>query len=560
MGSPARKIRQDEREKPRDTSRDFALPYPVECPALVTNDDVVRAWSLLFLPAFAAGKVDSFDLQVQAARHELTGNTWQWYPVRRKKPSLAYVRTAVESHIIAGETGKPCHLDGEGPIRAIGAKFRKDTPTCIMNVDLDGRYDVREVVRSFASIGVYGLLVSSSGRSGRFRYLVFLDRWYTIDELQMLGKTLCESLGFAVDSGALELYPSHGNGRLPGGLGSLTRYHQTNLESGTNLTLPCFVREMYALQRVRLAQIVDELKFAAERSEQEKRIFGDIFPEFETVLLEQEQPSNDQKTRKHEQRKRGQTRVPKDVSRWIEKGVEPGERQRAIVALTMHAWFQGKNHGETIAYLADWIRQGGLDRSRFVHEHENAIQRQIADVPRTVTNIFARCGTFKRSAVNAPPAHLSAADLLLLNADVERVIAQGRLEKPRWTPRLVKEFCGAVLPFFKGAAVDGHVDDQGRPIVQLHWERWESSAGGRGDYAKLRSAFGWFVPITDYLPAKWASDPNDAYATTWAFVPQLTKDAPARALGRTWDLAIIAAAKRQKRQARKQDKSHPREV
>lgn len=541
MGMPARKTRREEREKTRDLPCP-ALAYPVECPALVTHDDVVHAWSVLFLPAFAAENVEYFDLQVQSARHDLTGNTWQWYPVRRKKPSLEYVRSAVEAHLIAGETGKPCHLDGEGLIRAIGAKFRKDERTCILNVDLDGRYDVHEVLPSFESVGLHGLLMSSSGRPGRFRYLVILDRWYTIGEVQVLGKTLCESLGFKAEAGAIEIYPSHGNGRLPGGLGSLKKFHLPNLDAGTNLFLPAFLREMYALQRVNLARIVDELQFAAERSEHDARIFSDIFPEFETFVLEQEQPSNDQKTRVRESRKRGKTRVPTLVSRWIAQGVEPGERQRAIVALTMHAWFEGKNHDETVVFLTDWIVRGGLDRSCFVHEHENAFERQIRDLPRTVRNVRALCATFKPRAVNALPAHLSAEDLLLLSADVERVIA---LRK--WTRACVERFVRTILPLFKGACVDGKLDGKGRPIVRLHWSCWGKAAGKHADYVALRKAFGWFVPITDYLPRMWAKNPDDAHARTWAFVPRLTNEAPKRALGSSWSVAVMRARK----QARK---------
>lgn len=549
MSLSARQIRQSERVERVD------LSYPVECPSLDTAAVIVHAFALLFLPALARGDESAIQLQVQKAEHGLQGNTWQWYPVRRKRMTLDYARSAVEAHLLAGETSKPCHVEGEGPIRSIGAQFRKDERSCILNVDLDGRYDVREVLRSFESIGVHGLLTSSSGRPGRFRYLVFLDRWYTIDELQALGKTLCESLGFAVERGALELYPSAGNGRLPCGMNALTVFELTNLDAETNLSLPAFLRSFYALPRFELARTVDELKFAAERSEQEKRIFGDIFPEFEKVPLEHEHAENNQGPRKQAPRKRGQTRVRSDVSRWINNGVEPGERQRAIVALTIYAWFQEKTRGETVDFLTDWIRQGGIDRSSFAHEHENAIQRQISDLPRTVTNIFARCGTFKPRAVNSPWAHLSAADLLLLNADVERVVAMGKAKETKWTARCVKAFVGAVLPFFKGAAVDGNLDDQGRPIVRLHCERWEAAAGGRADYVKLRAAFRWFEPITDYLPAKWASDPNDAYATTWAFAPRLTEDAPARALGRTWDLAVIAATKRQRRQGRKQGRA-----
>ena len=139
---------------------------------------------------------------------------------------------------------------------------------------------------------------------------------------------------------------------------------------------------------------------------------------------------------------------------------------------------------------------------------------------------------------------------MALNADVERVVAMGKLKDNNWTARCVKTFVGSVLPFFKGAAVDNHVDDQGRPIVQLHCERFRAAAGGGSNYAKLRDAFRWFVPITDYLPAKWADNPDDAYATTYAFDRPLTSDAPKRALGSTWDLAVIAASKRLRRKGK----------
>lgn len=539
MALLARKLRQDERV---ECSTPVELAYPVECPALVTNDQLIQAWAVLFFPALARGDFAAKSL------HVTKDNGKSWPTLRRNIPALAYVK----AHLKAGETNQPFHLDGEGKIHAIGARFRKDERTCILNFDLDGRTNAREFVRSMGKNGVRGLLTSSSGKSKKYRFLVFLDRWYTIGEVQSLGKALCEKLGFKVEKGAVEIFPSTVNGRFPGGYGALTVYDLTNLSEGIGLTLPAFLRTFHALPHVELAGIVDELCSSAEHDE---RLLPDISPSFECSTLELELPANDQKTRKQEPRKHGQTRVPTDVSRWINSGVEPGERQQAIFALTMHAWFQGKNYGETIAHLTDWIRQGGLDRSRFMHEQSNAIERQIRDLPRTVTNIFARCGTFKRSAVNAPPAHLSAADILALNADVERVVAMGKAKENNWTARRVKMFAWSILPFFKGAAVDSHVDGEGRAIVRLHWERWEAAAGGGSDYAKLRDAFGWFVTITDYLPAKWAKNPDDAHATTWAFVPPLTSDAPKRALGRTWEFAVIAAAKRERWESRKQGKA-----
>jgi len=548
MGSTARKLQTNQREKPRDLSVDFALPYPVECPALVTNDDIVRAYAVLFLPAFAAENVDSFDLQVQSARHELTGKTWQWYPVRRKQPSIAYVRSAVEAHLIAGETGEPCHLDGEGPIRAIGAKFRKDALTCILNVDLDGRYDVREVLRSFASVGVHGLLMSSSGRPGRYRFLVFLDRWYTIDEMQVLGKTLCESLGFKANAGGLEIYPSTGNGRLPGALGSLTRYIPTNLDAGTNLSLPEFLREMHDLPRVNLAQIVDELKpaptFPAERSEEDARIVDAIFPEFERVEIAIKHSSNDQRSAIRKPTRGAHVKPPEYVLRWEKSGFAPGERQCGLHVLAMHAWFRKKNHAQTVDYLSDLVRCGLIRHSRIMGERQNPIGYQIKDLPRIVRDTFAICETFTaKKAVNALPAHLSAEDLLSLNVDVERVIALGK-----WTRVCVERFVMTILPDFKGACIAHKVDNEGRPIVRLHWKKWRDATTKHADYVGLRDALGWFVAITDYVSTAKAlamyGDKSKAYATTWAFGPRLTNDAPASALGSSWGVAVMRARRK----------------
>lgn len=554
MALPARTLQTNQREKPRDVPRDFALPYPAECPALVTVDDVRRAWAVLFLPAFAAGNVDSFDLQVQSARHELTGKTWQWYPVRRKEPSLEYVRSAVDAHLNAGETGKPWHLDGEGLIRSIGAKFKKDALTCILNVDLDGRYDVHEVLRSFESVGVTGLLMSSSGRPGRYRLLVFLDRWYTIDELQALGNTLCESLGFKVESGALELYPSHGNGRLPGCLGSLTRYCPTNLDVVTNLSLPEFMQEMHDLPRVNLAQIVNKLKFAAERSEHDARMWDDFLPEFEKLDFELGQASNDQRTSKRKPTRGAHVEPPEYVLRWEKSGFAPGERQRGLHLLAMHAWFRKKNQAQTVDYLSDLVRRGLIGRSRIMDERQNPIGYQIKDLPRIVRDTFAICATFTaKKAVNAASAPLAEDDFAVLDADVQRVATQ---QDRTWTAKRCKAFVWYIVQLFKGAMVAGHVDNEGRPIARIHWIDWQVAAGNRADYKAIRDALGWFVPIVPEgspTPNLYCSrararaeygDDSKAHATTYAFVPRLTCEVPKRPLATNWDDAVKVARRR----------------
>lgn len=532
MASPARKVRTDQREKPRDLSVDFALPYPVECPALVTHDDVMRAWSVLFLPAFAAE-------HVVTALHVTTDNGKTWPTVRHKKPSIAYVGKALIAHLNAGETGKPWPLDGEGSIHAIGARFRKDERTCILNFDLDGRTNAREFVRSLESIGVRGLLTSSSGKPGKFRYLVFFDRWHTIGEAQALGKTLCESLGFKVKRGAVEIFPGPVNGRLPCGYGALTVYDPAYLNDGIALTLPAFLRTFYALPRVDLVRIVDELQLSPEH---EERICTELLSEFE-----HENAANEARTVRAERpleqsRLRGKARVPKDVLRWETHGVEPGERQRALVALAMHAWFQKKNEQKAVEWIAKWVRQGGLRRSNIMHERKDAIGYQIADLPRIVQGIFAICETFTIQTINAPPVNLSAADVLLLNADVERVIALGK-----WTRACVERFVWKTLPRYKGAYLAGKNDDKGRPIVRMHWKIWRDAVTKHADYVGLRKALGWFVAVTDYLPKRIAraryDDESKAYATTWAFVPSLTSDAPKQALGSSWSVMIMRARK-----------------
>lgn len=538
MASPARKIRQDEREKPRDLSRDFALPYPVECPALVTPGDVVRAWSVLFFPAFAAGNVVT-------ALHVTTDNGKTWPTVRYEKPSIAYVGKALIAHLNAGETGQPWPLDGEGSIHAIGVRFAKDEPTCIMNVDLDGRTHPIEFVRSMAESGVCGLLTSSSGKPNKYRYLVFLDRWYTIGEMQELAKNLCERLGFKVEKGAVEIFPSAVNSRLPCGYGALTVYDPTSLDDGVALTLPAFLRTFHALPRVGLARIVDEVQFSSEHLE---GICSEFWGEFEYENAANEVRVVRAEMPLEQSRLRGKTRVPKDVLRWEKHGVEPGERQRALVALAMHAWFQKKNEQKAVEWIAKWVRHG-IRRSNLMHERRDAIGYQIADLPRLVQGIFAICETFTIKRVNAPPAHLSPDDVLRLNADVERVISLGK-----WTRACVERFAWKTLPRYKGAYVAGKNDDKGRPIVRMHWKLWRDAVTKHADYAGLREALGWFVPVTDYLPQRIAraryDDESKAYATTWAFVPTLTSDAPKQALGSSWSVMVMRA----RRLARKAEK------
>lgn len=530
MALPARTLQTNQREKPRDVPRDVPLAYPAECPALVTHDDVVHAYTVLFLPAFAAGNVVT-------ALHITTNNGKTWPTVRHKKPSLAYVGKALIAHLNAGQEGEPWPLDGEGKIHAIGVRFSKNELTCIMNVDLDGRTNAREFVRAMAENGVRGLLTSSSGKPRKYRFLVFLDRWYTVGEMHELAKKLCESLGFKVEKGAVEIFPSTINGRQPCGYGALTVYDLTNLDDGIELTLPAFLSTVHALPRVELARIVDELKVSAGQNE---RICAELWSEFEHENAANETRVECAERPLERSRLRGKTRVPKDVLRWEKHGVEPGERQRALLALAMHAWFQKKNEQETAKWLARWVRQGGLRRSNLMHERRDAIGYQIADLPRIVQGIFAICETFTVQTINAPPANLSAADVLLLNADVERVIAT-----KKWTRACVERFAWKTLPRYKGAYVAGKNDDKGRPIVRMHWKLWRDAVTKHADYVGLREALGWFVPVTDYLPQRIAKarydDESKAYATTWAFVPNLTSDAPKQALGSSWSVMVMRA-------------------
>ena len=523
MGLPARKI-QDARVE-HSTCAD--LPYPVECPALVTEDAVIQAYAVLFFPAFARGDV--------AALHVTTDNGKSWPTARRNIPALAYVK----AHLNAGETNQPFPLDGEGKIHAIGARFRKDERTCILNFDLDGRTNAREFVRSMRENGIRGLLTSSSGKPGKFRYLVFFDRWHTIGEVQAFGKTLCESLGFKVKKGAVEIFPSAVNGRLPCGYGALTVHDPTHMNDGIALTLPAFLRTFHALPRVELARIVDELQLSTEH---EERICTELLGEFEHENAANELRFDRTEMPPKRSRSRGKTRVPNDVSRWERQGVEPGERQRALIALAMHAWFQKKNEQKAVECIAKWVRQGGLRRSKLMHERKDAIGYQIADLPRIVQGIFAICETFTIQTINAPPVNLSAADVLLLNADVERVIALGK-----WTRACVERFVWKTLPRFKGAYVAGKNDDKGRPIVRMHWKIWRDATTKHADYKGLRDALGWFVAVTDYLPKRIAraryDDESKAYATTWAFVPSLTSDAPKQALGSSWSVMVMRARK-----------------
>lgn len=557
MALALRKVRTDQREQPRDLSVDFALPYPVECPALVTDDDVRRAWSVLFWPAFAAGNVVT-------ALHVTTDNGKTWPTVRRKEPSLEYVRSAVEAHLNAGKTGKPWHLDGEGEIHAIGVRFAKDEPTCIMNVDLDGGVDPVEFVRSMRENGVYGVLASSSGKPGRFRYLVFLDRWYTVDDVQRLGKTLCESLGFKVKKRFVEIYPSTVNGREPCGYGALTVFDPAHPNDGLDLTLRGFLRTFFALPRVNIASIVYELTssipIVAEHPEREQQAYDFIFPEMQRLGLESARQSNDtRKTMRAPERGRHVT-PPDDIVRWKNKGFHAGERERGLYLLAMHAWFQKKNHKKAVDWLIGLVRRGLLRRSKLMTERPNAIAYQIKDLPRIVRDTFAICATFRvTKAVNADLAHLTEDDFAVLDADVQRVATQ---DDRTWTAKRCKALVWYIVRFFKGAMVAGHVDNEGRPIARIHWIDWQIAAGNRSDYKAIRDALGWFVPIIPEgspTPNLYCSrarakaeygDELKAHATTYAFVPRLTCEVPKRALAPNWDDAVKVATKRLSKRAK----------
>jgi hypothetical protein len=133
-------------------------------------------------------------------------------------------------------------------------------------------------------------------------------------------------------------------------------------------------------------------------------------------------------------------------------------------------------------------------------------------------------------------ANLSAADVLSLQPDVERVIVMGTNPATRWSAKCVKRFVAVVVPMFKAAMIASNVDEQGRPIVRIHYEQWEVMASKSIHYAKLRDAFGWFVSTSD-----------KPLAAMWAFLPPLTRDAPRRELGHRWEIAVVAARKAQRR-------------
>ena len=132
-------------------------------------------------------------------------------------------------------------------------------------------------------------------------------------------------------------------------------------------------------------------------------------------------------------------------------------------------------------------------------------------------------------------ANLSVVDVLRLQSDVERVIAMGKDPTTRWSAKCVKRFVAAVVPMFKAALIGGNVDAQGRPLVRIHHEQWETMASKNIHYAKLRDAFGWFDPT-----------PDKPLAAMWAFFPPLTRDVPNRELGHRWEIAIVAARKAQR--------------
>jgi hypothetical protein len=242
--------------------------------------------------------------------------------------------------------------------------------------------------------GVHGLLASSSGKPNKYRYLVFLDRWYTIGQMQELAKKLCERLGFKVKKGSVEIFPSTVNGRQPCGYGALTVYDLTSLDEGVALTLRAFLRTFHALPRVELDRIVDKLSFAADQSERpelskysidraEKRLSGQV------DTLERKVASNESTSGLPRRIVEGRCPpTPKPVRDLEENGITgPRQRHDTIYKIIRNSLFRRMPQSAAIARVCDMFDAGKFDASKDADTPEKR-ERQKAKIPDRVRNIY----------------------------------------------------------------------------------------------------------------------------------------------------------------------------
>ena len=509
MGSTARKLQTNQREKPRDLSR------------------CLGERTIEYCETFVPGIVD--DPAGFARRIFVQMPDGSWLPCDHitEQANVAPIDPlqAVRAHVEGGQTRTLQWIPGLGlpfTVGAIGIQFNATDVVGYANIDLDGGTKgpaPSEIIAKIRTLGACPLITAGSGKPGKYRVLIRLKRPCTIRELKSLVRETFAGVDLRLMPGSIEVFPSQTNGRMPLGFLGCVRFYDDDLKRKR----PFPFDEMLLHFKLLPAFDLDDAhaRFAPVPSIEEKW----------------DDETNQTKAQKAPKcSKRTQAPTPLETQRWRAQGAGPDERLRAIAALIRDDWFLGLSQDLTEDDLCQWVRHGGITRTNFAKRYKGkAIARQIADIPRQVANIWRLLDTMPRPT-RARVANLSAREILALVPMVERAARRART-----TVKRAGSFALAMLPKWKGTEARTRTESG----VRVHRDTWRDAAGDRGDYARLREAFDLWEPVSGYLPKQHAAG-KAPYSTAWTCSFAFDDEQPSRAPGRTWDKAVKFALGRAK--------------
>lgn len=408
-------------------------------------------------------------------------------------------------------------------VGAIGIKFNETDVVGYANIDLDGKHGPApsEIIAKIRTLGACPLITAGSGEPGKYRVLIRLMRPCTIRELKTLIRATFAGVGLRLEPGSIEVYPATTNGRMPLGFRGCVRFYDDDLTRAR----PFPFDELLLAFRLLPAFDLDgaHARFAPVPSLEER--------------WDDETDQTDARD-KPKCSKRTQAPTPLETQRWRAHGAGPDERLRAIKALVKDDWRRGLSQDQTEDDLCQWVRQGGIARTNFAKRYKGkAIARQNADIPRQVANLFRLFETMPRPT-RACVANLSAREILALVPIVEQAARRART-----TVKRAGLFALSMLPKWKGTDARTRTETG----VQMHRDKWRDAAGDRGDYARLREAFGLWLPVSGYL-AKSQAAGKAPFSKAWTCSFAFDEDRPSRALGRTWEKAVERARNSVKKQ------------
>lgn len=471
MGSPARKIRKDERVE----RVDLVSLWGAEQGLLVEQTPEFAEFVATFAPGLS-WKPNAYEgriwIEVERLYRELDERQF----VQRNKVDLRRILAAA---FVAGATDEPEPIDGRTEVVAVHLAYRLTERVRFVNLDLDGtNQDPVEIIAVLRDdIGDDALLVTSgSGREGRYRVLVRLAKSKEVQTLQTLVRRWISGLGLEVQKGKIEIFPSPKCGRVPFGLGGCERYSldlsQRKRERPIDL-----VRAFRGLKTVELSTLASRFPVLELEHEPTENAAKQVANDVPTLTN-----STQSLPRRYVAERRPPT--PKATRERAKQGISGvGERDDARYRLARDRQIRGWSEQKTIEYLRAWILDGKIDPSREAQKNRG-IERQLRDVERLVKRVYATHPLPGRPE----PVDLSASEVARIREHATIVAtATG------FTENAIRSLLMAILPFFKAAY------RAGLPHVRIHTDEWRKAGGSR--VTQIREACVLFAASTGYRSA-----------------------------------------------------------